>query len=189
VHNAIIDAVFGSKLRYWQLDILKRASARVDRDQSMEGAYKHGMRKPFQRREDAWSDGEILIRDNLNKAVEAQIAWERKPGTAGLYSTDALDFFGEALHTATDRVAPGHNHNERVWMGLAPAIGLTPGNTLGHIITDYSGSAENSIGMAEYAAERLWERFQRQLEEAREKERRRLEEEEKRKKKEKGEQL
>lgn len=120
-HNAIIDDVF-SNMSDQDRSILKAASAEVDEDQSPQGAPKHGMsplpkpgEDPNAVKASAMEAAGNWIDDNLDKAVDAQLAFEdgatsdsNKQARETLNSPDALHFFGLALHTVTDESSPEH---------------------------------------------------------------------------------
>ncbi|MHB8652645.1 MAG: RHS repeat domain-containing protein [Terriglobia bacterium] len=169
VHNQIIDQVFQNILDSGGIQILKAASLMVDSDQSLAGSYKHGMSAPFQDPSSAEGLGDMFIEENLQEAVRAQMDWESKhggPDDGKVYlSNDALDFFGTALHTATDRTSPWHSGNQ-TWWGV-----LNPAASFGHFLGErwLGPSQEEAIGEAEYQARLLWTRFQNMLKEEREK--------------------
>ncbi len=124
VHNEIIDRVFGSILDASSAALLKIASRDVDSDQSQEGSYKHGLRQPGQSVELASGLSNAFVNENLSKAVQSQIAWEKQyGGTADQigYGVDALKYFGTALHTVTDSQSPWHT-GFQVWRGSSNPI-------------------------------------------------------------------
>jgi hypothetical protein len=137
------------------------------------------MHAPFQSPDVAWSLGNLWIEQNLQKAVQAQLDWEQGGHTGN--SKDALEFFGNALHTVTDRASPWH---DQTWFGINPVLW---GPSLGHGLGEKSlgPSREAARGMAEHEAALLWLRYQARLREERKKreeeERKKKEEEEKEK--------
>jgi RHS repeat-associated protein len=167
IHDQIIDQVFQNILDYWGRQILKIASAEVDMDEGLSGAYKHGMSSPFQDASDAEGRGDMFITENLQNAVAAQMDWEGKhggPDDGVVYmSSDALSYFGAALHTTTDRTSPWHR-GDQTWWGP-----LKPGASLFHIAAEriFGPGEEEAISEARYEANLLWIRLLKMVEEAR----------------------
>jgi RHS repeat-associated protein len=116
-HHALIEEIFTGELTIHQRGVLKGADAYVDSDQSIQGAYKHGMSGPG-REDDTDSANASLefISENFETAVYYQLLHEEKGGEG--YSDTALFFFGIALHTATDSVSPSHE-GAQDWHGTA----------------------------------------------------------------------
>lgn len=187
-HNDIIDKAFQNTLDAYQRDILKRASVAVDRDQSSDGAYMHGMRSPSQTPFEARALGDAFITMNLQAAVALQIEFERNQyAPEGWYTVGTLMHFGYALHTVTDRTSPWHMNHENEW-SLTSGRGWGAAKGAAHGLAEYrrGSTREGELGMAIHEARLLWDRFQNMLEKEREKERKRRDkEEEERKKKEK----
>jgi len=175
VHERIIDNAFEHILSPTERTLLKLASREVDKDQSIRGSYKHGLTPFFGSPWEAEEHGDAFIQENLQKAVQAQMKWEndnwivrREIGN----SADALLFFGQALHTVTDRTSPWHHGS--AWGGV-----LVPGASIGHFLgeTLRGPSRQLEIGLAEHEARLLWYRYQGMLAAAR------IEEEKKRREK------
>jgi len=191
-HERIIDDVFGF-MSEGDINLLKQASAEVDQDQSKEGARKHAMSTPGQSALDASQAAGEWIDENLNNAVQAQLAWENQPSDMNDQrpremenAPDALKFFGYALHTVTDMWSPEHIGFQE-WDGFGDgqfdmSLGYFPSyndvKAVTHVRREvYSSNAPGVIssrseqlrGMAEYEARLLWERYQSMLNEARKK--------------------
>jgi hypothetical protein len=149
--------------------ILKLASVEVDKDQSVEGAYKHAMSSAYlvasspddfdakavvQDRFDAAKDAGKFIENNLKEAIDNQLKWEAAGNTGD--SPAALKFFGYSLHTVTDAKHPGHE-GYQPWFGLGGSLG-----------TDNSGaSLAHSFGhMAAHAFDRAPQVLQPRMQEA-----------------------
>jgi len=149
----------------------------VDTDQSLAGSYKHAMRSIFQLGasgiEGAQLESQQYIAENLAKAVDEQMKYEnglRKdaPNSAdellkdAPYASAALVYFGYALHTVTDSASPWHSGTQ-IWGGAG---------SLGHIVNENNVNTVRSrydmeIQQAEYLANILWQRFQTQVQKAR----------------------
>jgi RHS repeat-associated protein len=129
IHNQIIDKAFPG-LSVKQRQILKAASARVDSlrkqpfhepdspfgGQDPKNAYQHSMRSRNQDVDVAKDKIAKFITNNEQDARNLQSQFESKGGK-GL-SDKALDKFGIALHTETDKTSPAHtdsNGNPIVW--------------------------------------------------------------------------
>jgi len=104
-HDKILDRAFGGCLTSAEIDILKSASEYVDRDQSLEGSFKHAMRAPEQSIEAAqqqWSD---YVAGQLSAAQ-------------GLASRGAQLFaLGTGMHALMDNTSPSHE-GFQVWNGM-----------------------------------------------------------------------
>jgi len=176
IHSQIIDNAFRYSLSKQDRGFLKYASKTVDRDQSLEGAYKHGMSFPGQDFGSAVLDANYYIHQQLKIGVEAQLSAEYLGLVApGENYSIALAHFGYALHTVTDMSSPQHAGGQ-VWRGMGHPLSWV------HGLSEGVGAAalrRGDIIRAQIDAERLWERYQRDLAKAREKA-----EEEKKKKKE-----
>ena len=94
----------------------------------------------------------------MTLAVAEQLKWEEQ-GLPG-YSSNALDYFGRALHTKTDADSPWHHHWKGEWAGP-----YDPGASFAHAAGEFllGPSREAAIGMAELDARALWGQFQMQL--------------------------
>jgi len=171
VHDEIIDYDFGSRLSAADRQIFKQASLFVDTDQSLQGAYKHGMRALDQPAWQAKYLGEGFISNQLDIAVNYQLDWE-KTGHTG-WSPGALFQFGQALHTVTDADSPWHNGWSAAW-----AYYWDPLDSLLHAGEEiaFGPYAHRAKVTAMLDANRLWVRWMMQLND----ERRRREEEEER---------
>jgi len=143
----------------------------VDTDQSLQGAYKHGMRALDQPAWQAKYLGEGFISNQLDIAVNYQLDWE-KTGHTG-WSPGALFQFGQALHTVTDADSPWHNGWSAAW-----AYYWDPLDSLLHAGEEiaFGPYAHRAKVTAMLDANRLWVRWMMQLND----ERRRREEEEER---------
>jgi RHS repeat-associated protein len=116
VHNDIIDKAFPG-LSNGDRQILKAASENTDSDQSLEGAYKHGMANGSDPNGSvhAAMDSANFIATNEHNAESIQAAWIAS-GHTGI-APGALTAFGNALHTITDETSPSHE-NFQPWYGL-----------------------------------------------------------------------
>jgi len=115
VHKDIIERAFPG-LSKEQQQILENASKGVDKDQSTEGAYKHGMANGDDPNgEDDSERSADFIVENEHEAEESQQQW-LDSGHTGI-SPAALQAFGNALHTITDETSPSHE-GQQEWYGL-----------------------------------------------------------------------
>ena len=167
VHNEIIDDVFRGVLSDPDREILKQASAWVDRDQSVSGAFKHGMRGLDQRQNDARQLGEAFVAGNLDDAVRKQLDWEAQGHTG--WNPGALFSFGEALHTVTDAASPWHGNYSEVWGGYWDPIG-SGGHALAELVLGNTRFLDADRSEAEYQGRVLWTEFQKKLQDERAKE-------------------
>lgn len=114
-HEKIIDQAFPGMTDH-QRTILKTASKRVDGvangGQLPANSYQHAMRAPGQSVQDAARLSAEFIESNQRQAQQRQMEFERRGGRG--ISDDALDFFGNALHTVTDATSPAHE-GYQVW--------------------------------------------------------------------------
>ena len=108
IHDQIIDKSLKDKLTDEERQILKNESKAVDKDQSQEGSYKHGMRSPNQTIDQARGAHEKYISQNLHDAIRAQ-----KEG----HRTEALRALGRGIHAISDATSPAHE-GYQVWNGL-----------------------------------------------------------------------
>lgn len=146
----------------------------------------HGMTGPGQSAHAAQALGDTFILQNLQSAVEAQLLGESTqanlgvPMDAGNYTIKALEYFGNALHTVTDRLSPEHR-GEQLWRGLSwPNEPHLP-SALWHGGREWASghwTADEAVYEAEVAASQLWLQFQEMLK----KERQKAQEEEQKKK-------
>jgi len=104
IHNKILQKAFTGLLTKQQIRILEGSSARVDEDQSVAGAFKHGMRAPFQSAEHAQLMMELFIETKEKEFLD-------KGGDEGLAD------LGEALHSLMDATSPAHE-GFQVWYGF-----------------------------------------------------------------------
>ena len=152
IHNAIIDGAF-LNMSPSNIITMQAASRRVDNveGQLSVNAYKHGMRAHYQSKADARSKADSFI---LDHETDAQIIAIFDGGV----SNAALDEFGMALHTITDRLAPGHK-GEQLWTGIgepdvATALGGIPGLTANAIIDGVRaiahGHSEATLSLEQY---------------------------------------
>ena len=154
IHNAIINGAF-LNLSGPQLGVLRAASIRVDGfmngGQTSENAYKHGMRGNFQSREQARE-----LADNFISEHERNAAGIAKQ--SGGVSSAALDEFGTALHTVTDRLSPTHA-GEQLWTGAGESGATTIlGGVIGYIVgaatdgvrAEIHSSKENTLTLDQY---------------------------------------
>jgi RHS repeat-associated protein len=122
IHDQIIDQAFPG-LSKSQLQNLKQASANVDKDQSPEGAYKHGMSNgQAVNTTSAPEDTSEYIDNNEESAEQIQADWVAS-GHTGI-APAALTAFGNALHTVTDKTSPAHEGYQR-WYGVRDLFGVT----------------------------------------------------------------
>jgi RHS repeat-associated protein len=126
IHERIIDKAFPG-LSTHQRDVLKRASARVDSillgGQDLNLSYQHGMRAPWQSVKDAKHLAKEFIK--TNEAIAAKDAAANRVEFVENLSDKALEAFGKALHTITDKLSPAHE-GFQVWYGLPDGGPLTP---------------------------------------------------------------
>jgi hypothetical protein len=110
VHQAAIDRVLPF-LSGRDRDILKNQQVVADTDQSPAGAYRHGMRHPFQTADQARAMANQYVRGEINAArcLEAK----------GLHD-EALERLGNAIHALGDSTSPMHN-GFQVWGGASGA--------------------------------------------------------------------
>jgi hypothetical protein len=127
--------------------------------------------------DDAQRQSVDYVNTELDAAVQAQLTSESN-GAQGL-NDDALTHFGHALHTVTDATSPEH-------AGFQPWFCLVCRSAYKHH-NDEENSANSSLDTDEHArylahraAADLWQRYQEELRNAREKKQR---EEEKKKQK------
>jgi RHS repeat-associated protein len=196
VHNAIIDNAL-SFLASGDRNVVKAASLEVDQDQSVQGAYKHGMSQPpgpGQTQDDAvaaaMSDAGKWIDGNLDSAVNAQLAFEaagdgpeNQEMRTTLNSPDALRLFGLAAHTVADETSPEHA-GFQPWYGYGD--GTVVASPIPTMMPGYYPSRNDRRAGAHVAAEfiagfldpadqeqavqnvhNLWVQYQIRLEEAR----------------------
>jgi hypothetical protein len=122
IHNRIIDAAFPG-LSVQQRNELKRTSAWVDRfpgGQTTAHNHEHAMRSPG---ENPAAANRAIDQNIQNHEQAAQRAQGGAPEHANQINNGALDEFGQALHTTTDRTSPTHtdaNGNPEVWPGVPP---------------------------------------------------------------------
>jgi hypothetical protein len=99
--------------------ILKGASGDIDSlllgGHSKKNSYQHAMSAPGQK-EKARKDAGDFVEQNETKASRLQSFHVASPGQSP-FSSDALYFFGMALHTVTDNTSPGHE-GFQVWNGV-----------------------------------------------------------------------
>jgi RHS repeat-associated protein len=120
VHNQIIDAAFPG-LSAQQRNELKRISAWVDRipgGQTKAHNHEHAMRSPG---ENPAAARRAIDQNIQNHERAAQQAQGGTPDHASQINNRALDEFGQALHTTTDRTSPAHTDasgNPREWNGI-----------------------------------------------------------------------
>jgi RHS repeat-associated protein len=113
-HGDIVDRAFPGLSRH-QRQIIKVASALVDRDLSRAGAPAHGMTPYGGDRNKAASDSNKIVRDSEAAAQATQKQYADQ-GNKGL-SDKALDQFSGAFHERTDETSPAHvGHQE--WRGV-----------------------------------------------------------------------
>jgi hypothetical protein len=128
IHIDIINGAF-DKLTKPQREVMQGASERVDGPlgQLSENAYMHGMRGNFQTREKAKELAENFIAGHESNA---QVLATLSSGV----SKAALDEFGMALHTVTDRLSPAHA-GEQLWTGVGePGVLANAGGEPGLIV-------------------------------------------------------
>ena len=108
VHNRIIQATF-SEGKYKLPPHLRRAiemgSAHVDKDQSVEGSYKHAMRTPGQSPQEA----ERLMNNFIDQKVNEYKNVLSQDRTGAAYFA-----LGEAMHPLMDSTSPSHE-GFKVW--------------------------------------------------------------------------
>jgi RHS repeat-associated protein len=116
VHNQIINEAFPG-LSADQLKNLQTASKNVDRDQSLAGAYKHGLANGQDPNGAVHGemDSDDFIRKNQHDAQSIQADWIAS-GHTGI-APGGLTAFGNALHTITDKTSPSHEYF-LPWYGL-----------------------------------------------------------------------
>lgn len=125
IHNQIIDAAFPG-LSVTQRNELKRISAWVDRvpgGQTKAHNHEHAMKSPG---EDPAAARRAIDQNIQTHEQAAQKAQGGTPEHASEIQKGALDEFGQAGHTVTDRTSPAHtdaNGNPRDWNGIP----TTPG--------------------------------------------------------------
>jgi len=118
VHNTIIDRAF--KGGNYNLDqkyraALMRGSAHVDKDQSLEGSYKHAMSCPSYNAETAEALTNYFIMQKVNEYKTLM-----KQGK----TEDAYFALGEAMHPFMDATSPSHEGYPE-WSGIFPIINGT----------------------------------------------------------------
>ncbi len=119
IHNRIIDQAF-PRLSVQQRDQLKRTSAWVDRvgNQTKAHNHEHAMKSPG---ENPAAANRAIDQNIQNHEQAAQRAQGGTPANANQIAGGALNEFGQALHTVTDRTSPAHtdaNGNPRDWNGV-----------------------------------------------------------------------
>ena len=107
-HNKIIDFAFGKTMSDENIQTLKQSSLDADKDQGLEGSFKHSMKAPWQTVEDA-----KVLYDNY---LEQQI--QRFANTEKL--EDALYELGKGMHAISDAWCPSHN-GFQTWNGMEGA--------------------------------------------------------------------
>ena len=110
IHNQIIDESFPG-LSKQDLQTLKDTSANMDSapgQQSAALAFEHGMSNGLtgQASADAARQADAFIAKNEQDAQQIQVDWI-KSGHSGI-APGALQAFGNALHTITDKLSPAH---------------------------------------------------------------------------------
>jgi RHS repeat-associated protein len=116
IHESIINNAFPG-LSNSQRQNLKTASKDVDRDQSVEGSYKHGMSNGNDPNGsvNALQDSQNFIDQNEHDAEAIQDKWIAE-GNTGI-APAAMTAFGNALHTITDETSPAHE-GYQPWYGV-----------------------------------------------------------------------
>jgi len=149
IHSAIIAGAF-TQLTEAQRIVLRNASERVDGvlngGQLSANSYKHGMRSPSESASEARAKADNFIA--TQEAIASQIARQ-----SGGITDAALDQFGEALHTVTDRTSPAHQ-GEQEWRGIGEPGGVFGGSSLKVAIDTAAAkihtSKESTITLDEY---------------------------------------
>jgi len=155
-HHEIIEDLFGHLGRH-AVAVIEGASDWVDSfpNQLPGKAYMHAMRETWQSVAEAEAATNDWIESELGAAAEAQVAHEAAGGIG--YSDMALEHFGHALHTVTDRECPAHAGYQRA--------AYKPLSIVIHIYNDeraarsFEASAAEARHNAYVAASRLWGRF------------------------------
>ncbi len=177
IHNRIIEEVFGRTLSRADRRILQTASAYVDRraNQDAAHAYQHGMSNALigQSPEDAHGETQLFIMDQVNQAVQAQISAEgNHPGVvfnsvngvqyADPYAYGSMFHLGEAVHAATDMYSPTHS-------GAQPWSGNETAGQLSRHVWGESKPFGNEYAeyLARVEAARVYQLYQKRLEEER----------------------
>jgi RHS repeat-associated protein len=170
-HHIIIHDVFGNLGQHAE-DVLIAASDWVDSvdagNQAPERSFMHAMRDGEHKQsvQEAERQTENYINTEIDAAVNAQMEFESK-GNKG-DSDDALNHFGHALHTVTDRTSPEHR-------GYQPWYCLYCYSAWKHhdAEEDSAKSANQRDEEARYQAHvetaRLWNTYQSKLKEERKK--------------------
>jgi hypothetical protein len=119
IHNKIIDKAFPG-LSVQQRQILKDASRHVDHwsNQTKAHNHDHAMRSPGEDPEKAKAAIDGVIQNHEKAAQRAQ---DGTPEQASSINKNAMNEFGQALHTVEDRTSPAHtdaNGNPREWNGI-----------------------------------------------------------------------
>lgn len=127
VHNAFIHSTFANTLAPWEVYVLQQASADADKDQSLQGQYKHAMRGRGQDPEWARKQFVSFVCKRLRSA--------RATSDRGL----ALYELGLGLHALTDLTSPSHG-GFAAWDELTAGSALMqPGQYIQHYIADEIG--------------------------------------------------
>jgi RHS repeat-associated protein len=119
-HNRIIDRAFPG-LSQQRRDALKQTSRWVDRPAGQTKAhnYEHALRSPGEDPAAARRAIDANIKGHQRAAQRAQ--GETPPSQVNQITPGALNEFGQALHTVTDRTSPAHtdaNGNPMEWAGI-----------------------------------------------------------------------
>ena len=117
IHERIIDSAFPG-LSVQQRNELKRTSANVDLGQTKAHNHEHAMKSPG---ENPAAANRAIDQNIQNHEQAAQHAQGSTPEHANQINNGAMDEFGQALHTVTDRTSPAHtdaNGNPRDWNGI-----------------------------------------------------------------------
>ena len=120
IHNSIINAAFSKgkyKLDQKFIAALKRGSANVDKDQSLESSYKHAMSSPYYDKEHAEKYMNNFIEKKMN---------EYKTLMSQGNEEAAYFVLGEAMHPIMDSTSPSHTGFQE-WRGLDGTIELGEG--------------------------------------------------------------
>ena len=123
IHNRIIEEAARSikpRLEAENVQSLKTASAEAD-SVANGTPYRHAMREPKQKVEDAQKEWTEFIDNQLKSAKEKQDKWH-KEGKCG-YSQDALKTAGIALHAVMDATSPSHK-GFQAWGGIGVLSGI-----------------------------------------------------------------
>jgi len=184
-HHVIIQDTFGN-LGSHTVAVLDAASDWVDSiqagNQAPEQSFMHSMRDGAHQQsiEAAEQQSDNYVDSELGAAVNAQLQFEQAGGQ-GL-SDDALTHFGHALHTVTDATSPEHT-------GFQPGYCLYCPSAYEHHRRE-EGDASSGLDtdvharyMAHLAAANLWQRYQRELEDAKKRRERAERKKQKRKRK------